>query len=567
MSNFNLFFRKDTEFDTKIRPKEDTKYNTYRLWVKDYDAEETAFDIYVKIPKGESIGNLVPKLANIAPSQIKYEPRDPMLFYFDDLESSSFMVDPNIGLKIDPTLELHVKKVKLEDVKDFSFINALGGKREVYIDGLYLEDIIGSSVAFAKDGYKESSKDTKIDYNNVQGLHIEASGMDSLNFAGVICYDINTDCTPENNRKIVLDSRTVKGSSFNITSTDINFESTMGGNTQVYIANKGGFISGSILDFSFVEKNTIQFGGGTVLYIEKAHIYVEDARVVGPSDGTLFISTPNDQVRDEVDFSFKEAVETTPTTSHNMENRPVYIRLNNSGTYQKALIYYLNDIAFEDCSLTDSNLKIEEKKPVKVANVSLLGSSIFNPISREDEEAINLQKISLKNTNLVRPQFIYNNPKASGSITINGIGEFYPFFKNCKFIVKNNKNQEITYNTNNVEVKKIVDSGIFENTFFEGNVELSATNTERINSSIFKNTNTNLSYLKGFDRCEFNGTNNISYIAEKVNNGLFQDARCKNVTGLSFNCIKDFSGVDGSYQDIIGGTDEKIKITEKLDIL
>ena len=567
MSNFNLFFRKDTNFDTKIKGKEDTRYDTYRLWGKAEDFRDIAYEIYVKIPKEESIGNLVPKLANIAPSQIKYEQKEPMLFYFDDLEKSSFMVDPNIDLKIDPTLELHVKKVKLEDVKDFSFLNASGGKREVYIDGLYLENNVGSSIAFKKGGYEARDKDKNLSYSNVQGLHIESSGMDSLDFSGVICYDVNTDCTPENNRKIVLDSHTIKRTAFNIKSTDINFESTMGGNTQVYIANKGGSISRSILDFSFVEKNTIQFGGGTVFYIEKAHIYVEDARMIGPSNGTLFISTPNDSVRDEVDFSFKGPVEITPTTSHNMENKHPCIRLNNSGTYQDALIYYLNDMAFEDCSLVKSSLKIEEDKPVKIANVSLIGSSLVNPISKEDEEAINLQKIDLVYANLSNPQFIYNNPKASGSITINGIGEYHPFFKNCKFIVEDNKNQEIAYDTGKVEIGKIENSGIFENTFFEGRVELSATNTRRINSSIFKNTNTVLNSLEGFDRCEFNGDNNIICIAEKVNNGLFQDARCKNVTGLSFNCIKDFSGVDCSYQDIIGGIDEKIKITEKLDIL
>ena len=490
-----------------------------------------------------------------------------MLFYFDDLESSSLTIDPNIDLKIDPSLELHVKKVKLEDVKDFSFMNASGAKREVYIDGLYLEDIVGSSIAFAKDGYKESSKDTKISYDNAHGLHIEASDMDSLDFAGVVCYDVNTDCTPENNRKIVLDSRTVKRTSFTITSTDINFESKMKGNTQVYIANTGGSISGSILDFSFVDNNTIQFGGGTVLYINKANIKVEDARVVGPSNGTLFISTPNDDVRDEVDFLFRGVVDITPTTYHNMENKHPYIRLNNSGTYQDTLIYYLNEMAFEDCSLIGSTLKIEEDKPAKIANVSLLGSSLVNPISKEDEEAINLQKLDLTHANLAAPQFIYNDPKASGSITINGIGEYHQFFKNCKFIVEDNKNQEIAYDTGKVEIGKIENSGIFENTFFEGRVELSATNTRRIKSSIFKNTNTVLNSLEGFDRCEFNGDNNISSIAEKVNNGLFQNARCKNVTGLSFNCIKDFVGADGSYQELSGQSDEKLKITEKLDIL
>ena len=565
----SLFFRKDTNFDTKIRPQKDTKYDTYRLWGKDPDTRDVAFDIYVKIPKEESIGNLVPKLANITTGPIKEikEKREPMLFYFDDLESSSLTIDPNIDLKIDPSLELHVKKVKLEDVKDFSFMNASGAKREVYIDGLYLEDIVGSSIAFAKDGYKESNKDTKIAYNNAHGLHIEASDMDSLDFAGVVCYDVNTDCTPESNRKIVLDSRTVKRTSFTITSTDINFESTMGGNTQVYIANTGGSISGSILDFSFVDNNTIQFGGGTVLYINKANIKVEDARVVGPSNGTLFISTPNDDVRDEVDFLFRGVVEITPTTFHGMENKHPYIRLNNSGTYQDALIYYLNEMAFEDCSLIGSTLKIEEDKPAKIANVSLLGSNLVNPISKEDEEAINLQKLDLTHANLASPQFIYNDPKASGSITINGIGEYHQFFKNCKFIVEENKNQEIAYDTGKVEVGKIENSGIFENTFFEGRVELSATNTRRIKSSIFKNTNTVLNSLEGFDRCEFNGDNNISSIAEKVNNGLFQNARCKNVTGLSFNCIKDFVGADGSYQELSGQTDEKLKITEKLDIL
>ena len=567
----SLFFRKDTEFDTKIRPQKDTKYDTYRLWGKAEDTSDVAFDIYVKIPKEESIGNLVPKLANLASSQIKEikEKREPMLFYFDDLANSSLTIDPNIDLKIDPSLELHVKKVKLEDVKDFSFSNVsgIGRKREVYIDGLYLEDIVGSSIAFAKDGYKESNKDTKISYDNAHGLHIEASGMDSLDFTGVVCYDVNTDCTPENNRKIVLDSRTVKRTSFTITSTDINFESKMGGNTQVYIANKGGSISGSILDFSFVDNNTIQFGGGTVLYINKANIKVEDARVVGPSNGTLFISTPNDDVRDEVDFLFRGVVDITPTTYHNMENKHPYIRLNNSGTYQDALIYYLNEMAFEDCSLIGSTLKIEEDKPAKIANVSLLGSSLVHPISKEDEEAINLQKLDLTHANLAGPQFIYNNPKASGSITINGVGEYHPFFKNCKFIVEDNKNQEIAYDTGKVEVGKIENSGIFENTFFEGRVELSATNTRRIKSSIFKNTNTVLNSLEGFDRCEFNGDNNISSIAEKVNNGLFQNARCKNVTGLSFNCIKDFVGADGSYQELSGQSDEKLKITEKLDIL
>lgn len=113
----SLFFRKDTNFDIKIRPQEDTKYNTYRLWGKDPDTRDVAFDIYVKIPKEESIGNLVPKLANIAPSQIKEikEKREPMLFYFDDLESSSLTIDPNIDLKIDPTLELHVKRVKQDE--------------------------------------------------------------------------------------------------------------------------------------------------------------------------------------------------------------------------------------------------------------------------------------------------------------------------------------------------------------------------------------------------------------------------------------------------------------------
>lgn len=131
----------------------------------------------------------------------------------------------------------------------------------------------------------------------------------------------------------------------------------------------------------------------------------------------------------------------------------------------------------------------------------------------------------------------------------------------------NKVNQEIAYDTGKVEVGKIENSGIFENTFFEGRVELSATNTRRIKSSIFKNTNTVLNSLEGFDRCEFNGDNNISSIAEKVNNGLFQNARCKNVTGLSFNCIKDFVGADGSYQELSGQTDEKLKITEKLDIL
>lgn len=489
----SLFFRKDTEFDTKIRAKEDTKYDTYRLWGKAEDTSDVAFDIYVKIPKEESIGNLVPKLANIAPSQIKEikEKREPMLFYFDDLANSSLTIDPNIDLKIDPSLELHVKKVKLEDVKDFSFMNASGAKREVYIDGFYLEDIVGSSIAFAKDGYKESNKDTKIAYNNAHGLHIEASDMDSLDFAGVVCYDVNTDCTPENNRKIVLDSRTVKRTSFAITSTDINFESKMKGNTQVYIA----------------------------------------------------------------------------TTYHNIENKHPYIRLNNSGTYQDALIYYLNEMAFEDCSLIGSTLKIEEDKPAKIANVSFLGSSLVNPISKEDEEAINLQKLDLTHANLAGPQFIYNDPKASGSITINGIGEYHQFFKNCKFIVEDNKNQEIAYDTGKVDVGKIENSGIFENTFFEGRVELSATNTRRIKSSIFKNTNTILNSLEGFDRCEFNGDNNISSIAEKVNNGLFQNARCKNVTGLSFNCIKDFVGADGSYQELSGQADEKLKITEKLDIL
>ena len=523
----------------------------------------------MKIPKDESIGNLVPKLANLASSQIKEikEKREPMLFYFDDLANSSLTIDPNIDLKIDPTLELHVKKVKLEDVKDFSFMNASGAKREVYIDGLYLEDIVGSSIAFAKDGYKESNKDTKISYDNAHGLHIEASDMDSLAFAGVVCYDVNTDCTPESNRKIVLDSRTVKRTSFTITSTDINFESKMKGNTQVYIANTGGSISGSILDFSFVDNNTIQFGGGTVLYINKANIKVEDARVVGPSNGTLFISTPNDDVRDEVDFLFRGVVDITLTTYHNMENKHPYIRLNNSGTYQDTLIYYLNEMAFEDCSLIGSTLKIEEDKPAKIANVSLLGSGLVNPISKEDEEAINLQKLDLTYAKLVGPQFIYNDPKASGSITINGIGEYHQFFKNCKFIVEDNKNQEIAYDTGKVEIGKIENSGIFVNTFFEGRVELSATNTRRIKSSIFKNTNTVLNSLEGFDRCEFNGDNNISSIAEKVNNGLFQNARCKNVTGLSFNCIKDFVGADGSYQELSGQTDEKLKITEKLDIL
>ena len=240
----SLFFRKDTEFDTKIRFQKDTKYDTYRLWGKAEDTSDIAFDIYVKIPKDESIGNLVPKLANLASSRLKEikEKREPMLFYFDDLANSSLTIDPNIDLKIDPTLELHVKKVKLEDVKDFSFMNASGAKREVYIDGLYLEDIVGSSIAFNKDGYNKANKDTKIAYDNAQGLHIEASDMDSLDFCGVICYDVNTDCTPESNRKIVLDSRTVKRTSFTITSTDINFESTMGGNTQVYIANTGGSI-------------------------------------------------------------------------------------------------------------------------------------------------------------------------------------------------------------------------------------------------------------------------------------------------------------------------------------
>ena len=125
----------------------------------------------------------------------------------------------------------------------------------------------------------------------------------------------------------------------------------------------------------------------------------------------------------------------------------------------------------------------------------------------------------------------------------------------------------ILFITGKVEVGKIENSGIFENTFFEGRVELSATNTRRIKSSIFKNTNTILNSLEGFDRCEFNGDNNISSIAEKVNNGLFQNACCKNVTGLSFNCIKDFVGADGSYQELSGQTDEKLKITEKLDIL
>ena len=250
-----------------------------------------------------------------------------------------------------------------------------------------------------------------------------------------------------------------------------------------------------------------------------------------------------------------------------MENKHPYIRLNNSGTYQDALIYYLNEMAFEDCSLIGSTLKIEEDKPAKIANVSLLGSSLVNPISKEDEEAINLQKLDLTHANLAGPQFIYNDPKASGSITINGIGEYHQFFKNCKFIVEDNKNQEIAYDTGKVEIGKIENSGIFENTFFEGRVELSATNTRRIKSSIFKNTNTVLNSLEGFDRCEFNGGNNISCIAEKVNNGLFQNARCKNVTGLSFNCIKDFVGADGSYQELSGQTDEKLKITEKLDIL
>lgn len=565
----SLFFRKDTNFDTKIRAQKDTKYDTYRLWGKAEDASDIAFNIYVKIPKDESIGNLVPKLANITTGPIKEikEKREPMLFYFDDLANSSLTIDPNIDLKIDPTLELHVKKVKLEDVKDFSFLNASGAKREVYVDGLYLEDIVGSSIAFAKDGYKESNKDTKIAYNNAHGLHIEASDMDSLDFTGVVCYDVNTDCTPESNRKIVLDSRTVKRTSFTITSTDINFESKMKGNTQVYIANTGGSISGSILDFSFVDNNTIQFGGGTVLYINKANIKVEDARVVGPSNGTLSISTPNDDVRDEVDFLFRGVVNITPTTYHNMGNKHPYIRLNNSGTYQDALIYYLNEMAFEDCSLIGSTLKIEEDKPAKIANVSLLCSSLVNPISKEDEEAINLQKLDLTHANLADLQFIYNDPKASGSITINGIGEYHQFFKNCKFIVEDNKNQEIAYDTGKVEVGKIENSGIFENTFFEGRVELSATNTRRIKSSIFKNTNTVLNSLEGFDRCEFNGDNNISSIAEKVNNGLFQNARCKNVTGLSFNCIKDFVGADGSYQELSGQADEKLKITEKLDIL
>ena len=564
-----LYFKRDTNFDIKIRPQEDTKYDTYRLWGKDPDTKDIAFDIYVKILKEESIGNLVPKLANIAPSSIKEikEKREPMLFYFDDLKSSSFTIDPNIDLKIYPTLELHVKKVKLEDVKDFSFSNASESKREVYIDGLYLEDSLKSSIAFGKEGYDKAGKERTIGYDNVQGLHIEASGMDSLDFSGVICYDVNTDYTPERNRKIVLDSSTVKRTVFNITATDINFESTMGGNTQVYIANAGGSIRGSILDFSFSDKNTIQFGGGTVLYIERAHIKVEDARVIGPSKATLFISTPNDNVRDEVDFSFKGAVEITPTTSHDIENKYVYIRLNNSGTYQNALIYYRNDMAFEDCSLIGSNLKIEEEKPVKVVNVSLLGSSISNPISKEDEEEINLQNINLTNTRLVNPQFIYDKRQSSGSITINGVGEYHPFFKNCKFIVEDNKNQEIAYDTGKVEIGKIENSGIFENTFFEGRVELSATNTRRIKSSIFKNTNTVLNSIEGFDRCEFNGDNNISSIAEKVNNGLFQNARCKNVTGLSFNCIKDFVGADGSYQELSGQTDEKLKITEKLDIL
>ena len=129
----SLFFRKDTEFDTKIRPQKDTKYDTYRLWAKAEDTSDIAFNIYVKIPKEESIGNLVPKLANLASSRLKEikEKREPMLFYFDDLASSSLTIDPNIDLKIDPSLELHVKKVKLEDVKDFSFMNASGAKREV----------------------------------------------------------------------------------------------------------------------------------------------------------------------------------------------------------------------------------------------------------------------------------------------------------------------------------------------------------------------------------------------------------------------------------------------------
>ena len=147
------------------------------------------------------------------------------------------------------------------------------------------------------------------------------------------------------------------------------------------------------------------------------------------------------------------------------------------------------------------------------------------------------------------------------------IGNLVPKLANLASIVEDNKNQEIAYDTGKVEIGKIENSGIFENTFFEGRVELSATNTRRIKSSIFKNTNTVLNSLEGFDRCEFNGDNNISCISEKVNNGLFQNARCKNVTGLSFNCIKDFVGADGSYQELSGGVDEKLKITEKLDIL
>jgi len=560
-----LFFRKDNNFDAKVRGKEDTKYDTYRLWGKAEDFSDVAYEIYVKIPKGESIGNLVPN-TNILPSQIKEikEKRDPMLFYFDHLDRSTLTIDPTINIQIDPDLELHLKDARLEDVQDFSFLNNQKNKKEVYIAYLGLNNVAKSSVAFLEEGFRSSSKNTCLDYNTVQGLHIETSNVESLDFRSVTTYDINTDFSCDKSRKIVITSPTTKRSSFSMKDTELNFTSSETKDTSVIFNVKGALIRDSAIEFSFDSKDTISFGEGTILDINKANISLKDATVIGPNNGTLSISTNNDTISEERDFSFDGNFETTLVTSHNAESEYPIISLREKGWYQNALIYYFKSVILTRVDIAAGTLKADKDKPLSLSDSTIIESNLFEPRTG-DEYKVDISKVYLNNVTLNRPNFIYKYKGERPLVDDSSIfvtGQDYsslPYLSNCEFHIKNKEEQQIFIKG---ETATAIKSAIFE-----GKVNVEVSGVPSIDHTIFKNTQTTLSDSKGFSRCEFVEENNLSSISSDVTNGFFKNAKCYNINNLSYNCVQDFSGANGSYSEGLADISEGQKNTENLDIL
>ena len=560
-----LFFRKDTNFDTKIRGKEDSKYDTYRLWGKAEDFRDISYEIYVKIPKEESIGNLVPKM-NITPSQIREikEKREPMLFYFDDPKNSSLTIDPAINIQIDPDLELHLKDAELEDIQDFSFLNAKKDKKEVYIDHLLLKEISSSSIAFLENGFRSADKDTTVYYQNVNGLHVETSGMEFLNFNSITSYDYNTDFSCDKSRKIVITSPITKRSSFSMENTDLNFRSSETKDTSVIFDVKSALISNNIIEFSFDSKYTISFGEGTILDISKANISLKDATVIGPSNGTLSIKTNNDPTSEETNFSFDGNIEMTPVTSHNAESEYPIISLREKGWYQNALIHYFKNITLRRVDMAAGTLKADKDKSLSISDSTIIESNLFEP-QTGDEDKVVISKIYLNNVTLNRPNFIHEYKREqplTNNSSIFVTGQDYsslPYLSNCRFHTKNEEEQQIFIKG---ETATTIKSAIFE-----GKVNVEVSGVSSIDNTIFKNTQTSLLDSKGFSRCEFAEENKLSSIAGNVTNGFFKNAKCHNINNLSYNCVQDFSDANGSYSEGLGDTSEGQKNTENLDIL